>query len=559
MSARANKILLLVSSLATFSLLGWAAVDENALQEWRRLQRDYKKRLPADLAADFKVQLRQVVVPSLHVTDRCVTCHVGMAAGEPGIDGHAVFRKHPNVVHDPAEYGCTVCHGGQGRATERDAAHGTVMHWPEPMLPRAYAYAGCGICHTHLAVPEVAALEQGRAVFERLDCLACHRLDGRGGTSRPLGAGGMEGPDLSRVGATGLSPDWYARHLAQRDSSRVPAWQTSFAPIADGDRAIVDTYLATRVGAPGYLEAKAAFHSRGCRGCHKVHGTGGDDGPDLSRVGQIDPGQRSFTHVPGERSVANWLKEHFRAPTAVVPGSLMPELGLDEATIDALTFYLMSLRTSSMPDAYWPDDRVRALRFGEREFATDGATLYGTFCAACHGVRGEGMRYPGAPAFPAIGNPDFLSRVSDDFLRATVTHGRRGRRMPAWGESEGGLRPAEIDSVVAHVRRLGGVAMQPDPLPARWVQGDAALGRALYAASCASCHGADGQGGEGPMLHNAVLLENATDTYLVDTIRHGRRGTTMESFLKASTTRRALAEDEILGIVAYIRTWEAHP
>src|SRR5262245_49630774 len=106
MNARANKILLLTSSLATFALLGTAAVKENVLQEWRQVQRDYDKRLPPDLAADFKVQLRQVVVPDLHVTDRCISCHVGMAAGEPGVEGDPLFRKHPNVVHDPAEYGC---------------------------------------------------------------------------------------------------------------------------------------------------------------------------------------------------------------------------------------------------------------------------------------------------------------------------------------------------------------------------------------------------------------------------------------------------------------------
>jgi hypothetical protein len=33
----------------------------------------------------------------------------------------------------------------------------------------------------------------------------------------------------------------------------------------------------------------------------------------------------------------------------------------------------------------------------------------------------------------------------------------------------------------------------------------------------------------------------------------------MESFLTSSTTRRALSEAEILDVVAYIRTWEAHP
>ncbi len=57
-------------------------------------------------------------------------------------------------------------------------------------------------------------------------------------------------------------------------------------------------------------------------------------------------------------------------------------------------------------------DRVRAEKLSEREFATDGATLYGTFCAACHGQGGEGMRYPGMAPFPAIGNP--AGQIWDD-------------------------------------------------------------------------------------------------------------------------------------------------
>jgi hypothetical protein len=80
------------------------------------------------------VQLRQVVNPQLGVADRCVSCHVAMAPGEQGVRG-ANMAPHPPVVHDPAEFGCTVCHGGQGQATEKADAHGDVHFWPEPMLP----------------------------------------------------------------------------------------------------------------------------------------------------------------------------------------------------------------------------------------------------------------------------------------------------------------------------------------------------------------------------------------------------------------------------------------
>jgi cbb3-type cytochrome c oxidase subunit III len=554
---RANKHLLLWSSLGTLLVLGWAAFSENRLQEWRVLQRSYRDRLPAEQSGAFAVQLRQVVVPELGVSDRCVSCHVGMTPGEQGIDGHPVFARHPDVVHDPASFGCTSCHGGQGRATTSDDAHGHVAHWPEPMIPSELAYAGCGTCHTHLAVPNLARLERGRALFERFDCLSCHRMDGRGGTLRPGGRGGMEGPDLSRAGVTGLGPDWYAQHLDKARRADGGPWRDAFGPLSASDRDAIEVYLGGRVGAPGLVESKALFHSLGCRGCHPIGGVGGDDGPDLTREGQRDPGQLDFSHVAEKRSVSAWFAEHFRAPSALVPDSAMPALGLTEQQIDGLVFYMLSLRRSEYPEAYWPRDRIRAERFDEREFATDGPTLYSTFCAACHGPSGQGMRYPGMAAFPAIGNRDFLSRVSDDFLRETIRRGRPGRRMPAWGELEGGLRPAEIDAVVAYLRQLsGGVKPQPDPRPQRWAAGDAAAAARLYADNCASCHGPEGEGNEGPALANRVFLETATDSYMFETIRSGRSGTSMPAFGEPSTLRPLLTDDEIESVVARIRGWE---
>ncbi|MBI5505715.1 MAG: c-type cytochrome [Deltaproteobacteria bacterium] len=581
MNVRANKLLLLLSSLATLALLGFSAYRENVLEEWRVIQRRYARELPPDAAAEFNVQLRQIVAPALDVTDRCVSCHVGMAPGEQGIKTDRLFAKHRDVVHDPADLGCTTCHGGQGRATEKDAAHGDIEFWPEPMIPARYSYAGCGRCHTHLAVPNLDGVARGRDLLERYDCLACHKLEGRGGTLRPGGAGGMEGPDLSRVGAKGIDPSWYDKHEAARDAalaapttgaavaaaSSAPAtptaspaaWKASFSDIGAEDRAQIEVFLSSRFGAPELIESKALFHSLGCRGCHKLSGVGGDDGPDLTKEGLIDPGRRAFSHVPGKRTVANWLAAHFRAPSVVMPGSAMPEFGLDERSIDRLVFYMLSLRHNDLPEKFLPDDRALADRFGKREFAADGATLYGSFCAACHGPSGEGMRYPGMTAFPAIGNRDFLAVASDDFLRATITHGRVGRRMPAWGETSGGLHGDEIETVVGYLRTLGGdTAFEGDDKPPRWVVADARRGGELYAAACASCHGASGEGKEGPALSNAQLLASATDTYLVRTIGRGRRGTAMLGFTRGSTVREALSEPDIESIVAFVRTWEKH-
>jgi len=547
-----NKHLLLWSSLGVFALLVMAAVQENFLKDWRRIQASARAE-----AAPLGVHLRQIVLPEMKTADRCVSCHVGMGAGEQGTSGPEVVHAHPPVVHDPADYGCTVCHAGQGAATEEADAHGNVPFWPEPMIPLRFAQAGCGRCHVPLGIPEWTQLMRGQSLVERYDCLTCHRMDGRGGTLRPSGTGGMEGPDLSRVGAAGWDQDWYDEHLEKTRMGTDPRWTDSFGAIDRSDLEAIGGFLATRIAAPQLVEAKSLFHSLGCLGCHKVDGIGGEDGPDLTHVGDKDPGRLDFSHVPGDPTLANWLAEHFRNPARVVPGSQMPAAGLGPEQIDLLTLFMLSLRRGDHPGAYWPKDRIRAERLGDRDFTTDGASVYATFCAGCHGRGGEGLRFGGMPPFPAIGSPDFLAVATDEFMVETIRQGRPGRRMPAWGDASSGLRPAEIAAVIAHLRRLTDTpAPPPDARPPRWAKGDLTEGGRLFSTYCAGCHGADGEGLEGPALRNKVMLSTATDAYLFETIRRGRIGTSMPSFAAPSPVHPALTPAEIDSIVSFIRTWE---
>ncbi|GIU78586.1 MAG: hypothetical protein KatS3mg005_1824 [Bryobacteraceae bacterium] len=543
-----NKYLLLISSLLALGLLAAAAIEENYFREWRRIQRQARGE-----SGPAAVQLRQVVNPSLKVSDRCVSCHVGMAPGESTLRGADVLRPHRPVVHDPAEYGCTVCHGGQGQATERDDAHGRVEFWPEPMLPKEMSQAGCGTCHVTLGVPGERGLREAELAFERLDCYACHRVDGRGGTIRPDG-GGMEGPDLSFAGLRGYDAAWHEKHV-KKAAAEGGAWRKAFAPVPAEDQKKLEMFLRTRTGASALVRAKSVFLSAGCLGCHRVNGVGGDDGPDLSAAGLKDPGRLNFAGVPGGRLVSAWMAEHFRSPVSVVAGSQMPPAALPEDGIRQLTFFTLSLRQRELPDRYLPRDRVRAVRFGEREFSADGETLYGAFCSGCHGADGMGRRLPGLVSFPGIAHPDFLSIAPDELILKTIEEGRPGRRMPGWLKAEG-LRPEEIRTVAAYLRELGAAARQADARPARWVSGNAAHGRALFERYCSGCHGQGGKGGEGPALNNKVLLAAATDTFLVETIRRGRRGTAMAGFAEPAPVRPALAQAEIEAIVAFLRSLE---
>jgi mono/diheme cytochrome c family protein len=547
-----NKWLLFGSSAGVLVLLVIAALQENVFREWRQIQA--QARGPD---GPVTVQLRQVVNTSLGVADRCVTCHVAMAPGEQAVTGVGMATHRP-VVHDPTEFGCTVCHGGQGRATEKDDAHGRVHFWPEPMLPARMSEAGCGTCHATPSVPHRDSLVHARVTFERLDCLSCHRVDGRGGTVRP-DEGGMAGPDLSRVGVAGYNTNWYAHHLAASTAATGGPWKTTFGVIDEADQAALDIYLKTRVAAPKLIEAKSVFQSAGCLGCHKVNGVGGDDGPDLTRAGDKDPGRADFTAVPGDRTLANWFTEHVRAPAAVVAGSLMPAPPVPSSDLEALTFYTLSLRRRDVPGSHMPRDRMRVARFGEREFTSDGASVFGAFCSGCHGRDGQGHRAPGLTAFPSVANPDFLAIAPDALIAETILRGRPGRRMRAWGDGTTGLRPDDVPALVTHLRSLANVPAPVDARPPRWVTGDPRQGERLFVAACAGCHGAKGEGLEGPALNNAVLQKFATDTYLVETISRGRRGTAMLGFVVPTPARRTLAPSEIESVVSFLRTWGVTP
>ena len=416
-----NKVLLLVSSLGVLVLLVLAAARENFGREWRQIQ----ARAESD-EGPIPIALRQVVNPTLRTSDRCVSCHVSMAPGEQDVSGIDVLQPHPPVVHDPSEYGCTICHGGQGQATEKDDAHGRVEFWPEPMLPLRFAYAGCGSCHVTPDTPARPVFERAERVFQQLDCWACHRVDGRGGTLRPDGRG-MEGPDLSLVGLRGYDEDWYPRHLQMATSGETRAWSASFGEIEESERDLLRLYLGTRVGAAALVEGKAEFLGAGCLGCHRVSGVGGDEGPDLTRGGEKDPARLDFSQVPGEATVEAWLREHFISPAAVVKDSRMPAVSGPDDTIEDLTLYTLSLRRRDLPESLLPRDRLRVARFSEREFSAEGETVYLAFCSGCHGDRGQGRQAPGSVFFPAVASPDLHRLASDEYLTNAITRGRPDR------------------------------------------------------------------------------------------------------------------------------------
>jgi mono/diheme cytochrome c family protein len=452
--------------------------------QWRRVQNRYNSLAEQSGVATIPVSIQQVWRPELGVTDRCTTCHLGMGAAQP-VAGDPLFKAHPPIPHDPKQFGCTICHGGQGRATTKEAAHGFVSHWDEQMLDAKHLSSGCGSCHTNIPWTSRRELSRGRLLVESLDCLSCHKLDGKGRG---------DATDLSYAGLKGFRPDWHDWHLEQQAKSN-GNWKASYGPIAEADVAQISAYLRTRIGAPRVVEAQALTMERGCLGCHKINGVGGDEGPALDGVGRKPVGDLNFAGVPGEKRLVNYIRRHFIDPAGVVPGSLMPPQATTLEEADRLASFVLFLRSRKLPPEYTPKERLRREVLGETRAPLSGEQSFQAFCSGCHGARGEGRNYANLDLrFPGIGSPDFLDVATDEFIEKTIKTGRPGRRMPALGASGGSLSEGEVKALVSYLRSLR--PSPPSLVEVSSARSDPALGARIYRQDCATCHGRAGEGTE---------------------------------------------------------------
>lgn len=95
---------------------------------------------------------------------------------------------------------------------------------------------------------------------------------------------------------------------------------------------------------------------------------------------------------------------------------------------------------------------VREESFAEtlthKQLMANGETVYGTYCASCHLVNGEGI----PPAFPAIVGSAIASGPRDEHL-SLVINGVAGTAMQAFGKQ---LDPVQLASVVHYQRHAFG-------------------------------------------------------------------------------------------------------
>jgi cytochrome c2 len=221
--ALANLVLLLLLMMTTCT---------EYAPEWKKYQREYyhlwaSKLTEADLKSEPSLkqklltqplEVRQVWDPKLGITDRCITCHMGVSNPKM-TDAPQPFRTHPDIKpHAFNQLGCTVCHEGQGTATTKHAAHvmevehlegrfgpfeEQEMGWSRPMLPLEYVQASCNKCHNVMEgpVPGAERLNTGWKIVQEKGCQTCHYI---------VDSGSKQAPELSVVGTKFYNESGYS-------------------------------------------------------------------------------------------------------------------------------------------------------------------------------------------------------------------------------------------------------------------------------------------------------------------------------------------------------------
>ena len=83
-----------------------------------------------------------------------------------------------------------------------------------------------------------------------------------------------------------------------------------------------------------------------------------------------------------------------------------------------------------------------------------GELWFKNICSTCHGANGDG--YAAGGTGTAIGNPSFLAKASDGFIRTTIKNGRSQTRMMGFQGSVGlaNLSDTEIDDIIVYMRTM---------------------------------------------------------------------------------------------------------
>ena len=522
---RRLRVVFAISSVLFVSVLAVSPVKDS-LREWRRYKRDYLRYAQTrpdtkHLLADVQAGIGQIWIPDMNVVDRCTTCHQGITqASLRDASVPQPFRAHPLIPHSPTAWGCSVCHSGQGAATEVAEAHESTLAWEEPILPNRYLQASCGACHRG-ALTETPDLNRGRELLARMNCGGCHQLQG-------IEIPPMRGPDLTGIGSK-VSWAWIYKWLKEPrtitdsdgnikvdgyvsgDELRMPKFRLS-----DDEIRALSAFLSTLRGHPAEPHkfdpqvvaalqkrpdldqaAETRFREMFCTTCHSLSVRrggetrliGGDIGPELTKV--------------GSKANPDWLVAWLRDPRAYLPHTSMPRYGWSDQDLYLVTHYI----TSTLTD---PDLLSDVPKLGEVQPAEvqSGRQLFADKgCAGCHVIQGISPTKDFGPDLSALGSKSVsqlefggsrIPRNLISYIRAKISAPlsvNPAARMPQYL-----LTPQDLVAITTALLSMKGVPSSPGleklvvPAARQEFHPAGEFGELFQRFQCAQCHRFNGYG-----------------------------------------------------------------
>lgn len=481
------------------------APAKNFFSEWRHYQHGYlrviRNRSEANtLQRHFQGGIQQIWLPELGVVDRCTSCHV--AQKEAGLTdvSRQPYRPHPAIPHKSEQFGCTVCHRGQGAATTVEEAHNSTLAWEQPILPAKYIESSCGECHRG-SLPGTPELNEGRRLLAREGCVHCHTVKlPDGSTMRPTD----DPPSLSHI-ADKSTREWIFAWLKDPQAYATTATMPNFkftdddardisafliansTPVA-GDTLTVSAKASTDLGAGASLYGESF-----CASCHAVQNAagnlvGGNVGPELTRVGnKVKP---------------EWLQAWLRNPRVYDAETAMPHYRFNDGQVATLSGFLQAKADSDFLanvhlDAATPEQIAHGKRL---------VSDYG--CASCHEIAGIKKPENFAPELSRIGSKPvtqliFLPGMQHslpDYIAGKIKQPRafaQGLKMPQYT-----FTAQQIDALTTALLALNErsytlpSSLAVSATPDSDYQPAGKAGKLMADLACFSCHRINGHGGD---------------------------------------------------------------
>lgn len=504
------------------------APTRDLFSEWRHYQREYRQLIAqrsdaARLEKRLQGGIQQIWIPEQRVVDRCTTCHLALQENSLADERVQPFRPHPPMPHALNEFGCVICHHGQGAATTVKEAHYSTKAWEQPILPARYLEASCGQCHME-QLEGTPQLNAGRRLLARYGCAHCHAI------TQPDGSLIMpvdEPPSLEHV-AEKTSREWLYAWIKNPQAYAVSATMPNFR-FNDQEAADIANFLISqstpsensKIALAGNLHMpspeQAAVDGPGlygqlfCASCHAVQGAkgnlmGGDLAPELTRV--------------GSKVKADWLLRWLRVPQGYDPKTRMPRYRYDDKQVALLSAFLLGKKDDEfLANVHLEASDAQSVERGKKLTADYG-------CAACHRINGIAPPDGFAPDLSRIGSKPlfqvgFLRGMPEtlpDYISGKIRDPRAfgpALKMPRFTLADNQVEAlttallAQTDSAVTMPPELVRSAPRAKYHPG----GDA--GRLMEDLRCQSCHGINGNGGdmapdltrEGSAVQRAWLLE----------------------------------------------------